>query len=194
MKGFSGFLRVFKVFTRNARDTGTAGNPEKRASVSPQGRRSPRRSGNPSRRGRSMNKIAGAAKAPTRSRSPIGGAGNEESSAQCLTARGAEGGELNEVAIAGPCASRDVRQSATSSEGARGIALTPRDPDCPPAVPKGNLKFRVMPVDLGMREPKASTVYAGNIPWDASEVEVLEHFNIVLGESMARGSPISSEA
>ena len=50
-----------------------------------------------------------------------------------------------------------------------------------PEPPRGNIHPSAAPVDLGYREPNASTVYVGNISRDASEMEVLELFNSVDG-------------
>ena len=50
-----------------------------------------------------------------------------------------------------------------------------------PEQPRGNVCPYAAPLDLGGREPNASTVYVGNICRDASELKLLELFNLVSG-------------
>ena len=72
----------------------------------------------------------------------------------------------NSLSLASPY--RDVH--LTEGEWAGNLEL--------PEQPRGNICPCAAPLDLGGREPKASTVYVGNIHYDASE---LESFNSVSG-------------
>ena len=50
-----------------------------------------------------------------------------------------------------------------------------------PAIPLEPVPYQRAPIDLNGREPAASTVFAVNIPYEASEERVLEYFNGING-------------
>ena len=96
-----------------------------------------------------------------------------------------------------------VEAPATSStdpkgsiEATSGGTVVPRPPPPPPRrtrgtegttcvriprIPREPVEWQRAPTDLGGREPSASTVFAGNIEFEASEREILEYFNSIGG-------------
>ena len=86
-----------------------------------------------------------------------------------LSARGSERRHTGNAGSVPVSASpyRDVRLTEGERTGNREM----------PEPPRGIVHPSSAPLDLGDREPNASTVYVGNIHRDASELEVLELFN-----------------
>ena len=55
-----------------------------------------------------------------------------------------------------------------------------------PSIPRELVPYQDAPIDLNGREPNASTVFACNICYEATEERILEYFNSINGTFDAR--------